>query len=74
MKTLVANIDVWQVTVWVGKSQKRRFYPQGCQKRVWVCTHSLPSFLPSFLPCFHLSILPFFQSDASSSLTLCKQV
>ena len=35
-----------------------------------ICTHSLPTFLPSF----HISILPFFQSDASSSLTPCKQV
>ena len=34
----------------------------------------LPSFLPSFLSSFHLSILHFFQSDASSSLTPCKQV
>ena len=37
-------------------------------------TSYVPSYPPFFLPSFHLSILPFFQSDASSSLTPCKQV
>ena len=37
-------------------------------------TSYVPSYPPFFLPSFHLSILLFFQSDASSSLTPCKQV
>ena len=43
-------------------------------KGMYSLTSYLPSYPPFFLPSFHLSILPFFQSDASSSLTPCKQV
>ena len=55
-KLIFLQIDVLQVTVWVGKSQKRRCYPYQWQWMKKVCTHSLTSFLPSF----HISILPFF--------------
>ena len=62
------HIDVWQVTVWVGKSQKRRCYPWWwcCWGIKKVYTHSLPTFLRSFLlyflPSFLPSLLPSFLS------------
>ena len=43
-------------------------------KGMYSLTSYVPSYPPFFLPSFHLSILPFFQSDASPSLTPCKQV
>ena len=62
---------MWQVTVWVGKSQKRHvILDDGVAggSRRYVLTHFrrsfVPSFstsfLPSFLSFFDLSILPFF--------------